>query len=423
MAKMQLHLDPLGGISGDMFVGALLDTFPEHRDVVAENVRKACDVPGLICQADCESDGVLRGTRFRLSLPIDAIGISTVQTYDGSPFKGYGLARGHEHHHWRFLRTSLEESLLSSMVKHHAIAMFERLAEAEARVHGVPADDVTFHEVGAWDSIADLVAAATLIAAVDASRWTVSALPLGGGRVASAHGPLPVPAPASALLLEGFATVDDGIQGERVTPTGAVIVNYLCSGSNPNTRATGIRRLLRSGIGFGARRLSGISNCLRVLVFEEDVHATVSHHRELAVIEFEVDDQSAEDLAAGLDRLRTQADVFDIVQVPVFGKKGRLATSVRVLTAPNALEGTVAACFRETTTIGLRYHLVQGMALARELRTVEIDGRPLRVKLARRPDGVTAKTDIDDTASTTGHAQRIALRRKAERDALNERAS
>jgi uncharacterized protein (DUF111 family) len=207
-----------------------------------------------------------------------------------------------------------------------------------------------------------------------------------------------------------------------ITPTGAVIVSHLCSGSAHNTRAAGIRRLLRSSIGFGARRLNGIGNCLRVLVFEEEVSAMVSHHRELAVIEFEVGDQSAEELAAGLGRLRTQADVFDIVQVPVFGKKGRLATSVRVLTAPHALDETVAACFRETTTIGLRYHFVQGMALARESRTLEIDGQPLRVKLARRPDGVTAKTDVDDTASTSGHAQRIALRRKAERLALNERA-
>ncbi len=151
-------------------------------------------------------------------------------------------------------------------------------------------------------------------------------------------------------------------------------------------------------------------------------------HRELLVIEFEVDDQSAEDLAMGLDRLRADPDVFDVVQMPVFGKKGRMMTHVRALVRAEAQAGAVAACFRETTTIGLRHHLVSGSALPRRSLMVEVAGRPVRVKTVERPGGRTAKAEADDvfqpraagaaTTHATTHAARAAIRREAERLAL-----
>lgn len=394
-----IHLHPLGGAAGDMFVACLLDAFPEHRPAVVE---AAASLAHVGCRLLPHEDGTLTGSRF---------------VVEDAP---HAHDHGHSHAHWRDIRARLQASPLAPAVRAHAIGIFAVLAEAEGRVHGVPADAVAFHEVGAADSIADIVATAVVIEAVGPARWSVASLPLGGGTVQTAHGIMPVPAPATALLLEGFAMHDDGIAGERVTPTGAAILRYLQCGAAPG-RGT----LRRSGYGFGTRRLPGLSNCLRALVFEEEsADATPGHHRELVVISFEVDDQSGEDLATGLDRLRGVPGVHDVLQMAAFGKKGRLATHVQVLAAPNALDATVAACFRETTTIGLRTHVVEGRALTRRFAAVEIDGQETTVKLVERPgeDGavaVTGKAEADHLRPVASHAARMRLRQEAERLAVS----
>ena len=311
----------------------------------------------------------------------------------------------------------LAHSRLHHVTKQHAIGIFRLLAQAEAEVHGVAEDDVSFHEVGAVDSIVDIVAAAEIVALLGPVTWWSSPLPLGSGRIRTQHGLLPVPAPATALLLRGLSTIDDGIGGERVTPTGAAVARYLLPRKRPAPRP---RRLTATGTGFGTRVMPGISNCLRVLVFEPDAETASPvpasfTHRELGVITFEVDDQSAEDLANGLDRLRALPGVHDVIQSVAFGKKGRMATQVQVLSAPATLEDTIAACFAETTTIGLRFQMVQGAALRRVAEHVDVDGLSLRVKLVQRPDGsVTAKTEASDVAGGSDHASRLRLRRQAE---------
>lgn len=397
-----IYLHPLGGAAGDMFVACLLDAFPEHRAAVVE---AAAGLAHVGCRVLPHEDGTLTGSRF---------------VVEDAPH-AHGHGHGHSHAHWRDIRARLEDAPLAPAVRAHAIGIFAVLAEAEGRVHGVPADAVTFHEVGAADSVADIVAAAAVIEAMAPARWSVASLPLGGGTVQTAHGTMPVPAPATALLLEGFAMHDDGIAGERVTPTGAAILRYLQCG----TAAPGRFTLRRSGYGFGTRRLPGVSNCLRALVFEEGgADATPGHHRELAVISFEVDDQSGEDLATGLDRMRAVPGVHDVLQMAAFGKKGRLATHVQVLAAPDALDAVVEACFRETTTIGLRTHLVEGRALPRRFAAVEIDGQEAVVKLVVRPgeDGaavVTGKAEADHLRPVASHAARMRLRQEAERLAVS----
>jgi uncharacterized protein (TIGR00299 family) protein len=394
-----IHLHPLGGVAGDMFVACLLDAFPEHRPAAIEAAQSLASVG---CRLVPHNDGTLAGSRFLVD----------------DPEHGHH----HDHHHtsWRDIRTQLAAAALAPAVRAHAIGIFAVLAEAEGRVHGVPADDVTFHEVGAVDSIADIVAAAALIEAVGPARWTVASLPVGGGTVRTAHGPMPVPAPATALLLEGFAMHDDGIAGERVTPTGAAILRHLGCDAAASIGGT----LRQSGYGFGTRRLPGISNCLRALVFEAE-RAVSPGHRELAVISFEVDDQSGEDLAMGLDRLRARPGVHDVVQMTAFGKKSRLAVHVQVLAAPDALDEVVDACFRETTTIGLRTHLVQGRALARRFATVDVEGHAMTVKLVERPGEasaaqVTGKAEADQLRPISSHAARTRLRQQAERLAMGQ---
>jgi uncharacterized protein (TIGR00299 family) protein len=308
----------------------------------------------------------------------------------------------------------LRASSLEESVKRIAVGIFALLAEAEGAVHGVAPDDVSFHEVGAWDSIADIVGASVIIAALDASRWTVGAVPLGSGRVRTAHGPLPVPAPATARLLQGFATIDDGVAGERVTPTGAAILRYLNPG---RSQAGGPRILGPSGIGFGSRRLPGLSNCVRVLAFETPAQADIDR---IGVIEFEIDDASGEDLARGLDFIRAHAGVQDIIQAPVFGKKGRMMVHVRILASPADLDGVIALCFRETTTIGLRHAILQRSVLPRSTMRVEVEGLDVGVKTVSRGAVTTAKAEADDVAAVAGHAERRRIRGAAERKALEQ---
>ena len=403
---MQIHFDALGGVAGDMFVAALLDAFPDHRDNVMRSVAAASANTPIACELTPHNDGVLQGHRFIVKAPASG-GHTHIHTHE----------RGvdHGHRHWSDIRAQLVGADLDTTICKHAIGIFEHLAAAEAKVHGIAVEQVAFHEVGAWDSIADVVAAAHLVARLDVTRWTVGPLPLGSGRVQTAHGMLPVPAPATALLLEGFATLDDGIVGERVTPTGAAILRYLC---DPRPAAPHARTLGRSGVGFGTKTFPGMSNCLRVLVFDEETPQPASGHRHLGIIEFEVDDQSAEDVAMGLDRLRQHADIFDVVQMPVFGKKGRMMIHVRALARAEAIDAAIDACFRETTTIGLRHHVVSGAALPRQISTVDVGGRSIRVKTVERPGGRTAKAEADDALAHETHAARAGLRREAERLAL-----
>jgi hypothetical protein len=308
-------------------------------------------------------------------------------------------------------------------VAKHALAIFGLLAKAEARAHGIDEARVEFHEVGAIDSIVDIVAAARLIALIGAKRWTSAPLPLGSGRIETAHGVLPVPAPAVAILMQGLQTIDDGIPGERITPTGAAIACYLI---DSNVARNGRpRRLLRSGTGFGARTLPGISNCLRVLAFDEgevEAHASTERpfdRRQLGVITFAVDDQTAEDLAAGLEHIRGLAGVLDVTQGLVVGKKGRMVAQIQILVAPSELDDTIAACFRETTTIGLRYQLTDSAILRRAFRTIEVGGENLQVKIVDRPDGArSGKTETSDVAKHRGHFARERRRREAVAQAM-----
>ena len=435
-ASIEIHLDLVGGIAGDMFVAALLDAFPEHLAPVEAAIAAVALLAAVRCELVAHRDAVLTGRRFVVESAGDSLSPAAVGASTGfaeahphphphghaHPHESSGALRGEDHGHvaWRRIRTGLEAAPLDVDVRAHALAIFARLAQAEAQVHGIAVDDVGFHEVGAWDSIADIVAAAAVIAAVGAARWTVGAVPLGSGRVRTAHGALPVPAPATALLLRGFATIDDGVGGERVTPTGAAILAHLCGDASPSPR--GPRTLRGQGFGFGTRVLPGLSNCVRVLAFERDPDGSQSARDAVAVVEFEVDDQSGEDLAIGLDRLRAQAGVLDVVQVPMFGKKGRVTMHVRALADPALLDDAIRVCFDETTTIGLRHRLVDRVVLKRATRTIDVDGRSLRIKQVERPHGVTAKAEADDVAAQPLHATRVSLRQRAEQMTLDEQA-
>jgi len=383
-----IHLDPLGGIAGDMFIAALLDAFPH---LAKGAIAAAQALAPVSCMLKPHRDHALAGHRFA----VEVIG---------------HVNHDHGHAHWADIRQAILDSALTDPVKTRAVGIFSILADAEGRIHGVQADDVEFHEVGAADSIADIVAAAWLIEEIGPATWSVSSLPLGGGTVETAHGRLPVPAPTTALLLAGFPVHADGIAGERVTPTGAAILRHLTCVAYP----AGLR-MAATGHGFGTLTLPGLSNCLRILVFDKDETAP-DHipHRTLLVVNFEVDDQSAEDLAVGLERLRATAGVHDALIIPAFGKKGRMTTHVQILADPASEDEVIDSCFTQTTTIGLRTQRVSARALPRHLSTAEVNGRTIRLKSVDRPAGFTTKAELDDLAAFETHALRTQIRRAAE---------
>jgi uncharacterized protein (TIGR00299 family) protein len=411
-----------------MFVAACLDACPELWPEVRAAIEALKLGPDAALSLESHNDGVLTGRRFTVaaeSAGADAtLGRHDAQAHDHSATPDHDRhrhARGAgdgPNRAWADIRAFLKTSALDRSVAQHAIGIFALLAKAEAQVHGVDEEAVTFHEIGAVDSLVDIVAAALMIASLSATRWSAGPLPLGGGRVRTAHGLLPVPAPATALLLRGLPTIDDRIEGERVTPTGAAVARYLLDGASRHPDAP--RTIRAVGTGFGARTFPGVSNCLRVILFDEAPISTSSIlHEEVGVIEFEVDDQSPEDLSLGLDNLRALEGVLDVVQSAAFGKRGRVAVQVRILAQPRRLDEAIRACFLETTTIGLRHHLVRRALLARLTEEVEVEGRRLRVKMAMRPNGqATAKAEAADVAAEAGRGARSALKRAGEAAAL-----
>jgi uncharacterized protein (DUF111 family) len=294
------------------------------------------------------------------------------------------------------LRRQLEAASLAQDVREHALALLALLANAEAKVHGTSADDVHFHELADWDSLADVAAAGCIAARLAGAHWTASAPPVGGGRVKTAHGFLPVPAPATSALLDGYPWRDDGIEGERVTPTGAAILRHLV----PPAACGGVRegRLIGVGTGAGTRTLPGLPNIVRALVFERlpanpDVDGDM-----VATLEFDVDDMTGEEMALAADRLRGIAGVIDVSMGSRIGKKGRPVADFRVLARPAAAASVAQACFNETSTLGLRVRDERRHVLRRQ--EVRVGGANVTVKVAQRPGGArTGKAAHDDVAA------------------------
>ncbi len=385
---MHIHLDLLGGLAGDMFIAAMLDLRPD----LTERALSVVEELGL-------SD------RVRVAcIPHKASGFTGRQvsvTFCGS--------NGAEHHHRNFrdIRTMIEASRLATNEKTRSLDIFGHLARAEARVHGVPPDAVHFHEVGALDSIIDIVTAARILEQIGPCRWSASPIPTGSGRVRCQHGIIPVPAPATILLLEGMQLVDDGIPGERVTPTGAALLKHLQPGVTGPSQPM---KLQGSGTGFGHATLPGIPNMVRAIQYT-DTHGARADR--VATIAFEVDDQTPEDLATGLEILRDRADVLDVFVAPVLGKKNRQAQHVTILARSDAEDAVIEAAFEQTTTLGLRVHHTLRRTLERRMHQVG----ETRVKVADRPGGATAKAEADDLADVTSTALSRVRRAHAATDA------
>ena len=409
-AVTAIHLDAVGGIAGDMFVASLCDGLP----CLIPAVNQAIDTvrpAGVETQLEEFTDGILIGKKFVVT-QFSRTAREHEHEHEHHHHSHNGdQGNSHNHRHWHDIRSMIEHFELPPDTRANAIAIFSHLAEAEAAVHGIEVDKVAFHEVGAWDSIVDIVAAASIIAQLSPCQWSIGPLPIGSGMVKSAHGMLPVPAPATVNLLKRFTTFDDGETGERITPTGAAILAFLQPSQGTRTEH---RSLSGSGTGHGNRRLQRRSNVLRCLVFEEAGASSTGDVVE--VLRCEIDDQTGEDLAIALDQLRGHESVLDVCQWPVMGKKGRLATALQLIVINGHGDDVTSAVLDQTTTLGVRRSTVMRNILTRQQHDVESIG----VKVAQRPSGITAKAEAASIAEGRSLAERSQLRRQAEAAALQK---
>ena len=346
---MIAYLDCFSGISGDMLLGALVDAGLAIEDLRADLAK--LPLSDYEVTAERVTKGVIAGTLVK------------VET-------------GHEHAH-RGLADILEiigKADLPAEVSGPARRAFERLAEAEARVHGSSVEEVHFHEVGAVDAIVDIVGAFCGLHRLGIEKVYASPLPLGGGWVDTAHGRLPVPAPATVELLRGVPSYGGPVEAELVTPTGAAIVTTAAEAFGLMPPMT-IRAV---GCGAGKRDLAH-PNLLRLFLGEP---ATRPLEQQLSLIETNIDNMNPELFGHVMETL-LEAGALDVYYTPIVMKKSRPATLVSVLAEPPLVDTLSEILFRETTTLGLRVTEVSRRCLEREWKEIETEWGPVRVKIGR----------------------------------------
>ena len=404
MAKA-LHFDCFSGASGDMILGALLDL-----GVPLDGLRAALGSLA-IDYGDVSAGRVVRSgisaTKFNVSGPAgQGAGGPGGQGARGS---GGHAAHSHNHHHHdgdlqhhhshdsghhhtlTEIGGLIDRSALSKSGKARAKHLFQRLAEAEAAVHDMPVAKVHLHEVGAIDSIVDIVGAVYAFEWLGAAEITSSPMNVGSGTVQCAHGLLPVPAPATVRLLAGAPVYSGAVVSELVTPTGALIVTDYAAAFGPLPAM----RIDKVGYGAGDRDFSGHPNVLRM--FLGDTEAQTGAER-IVTIECEIDDMNPQLFGTLMDRLYS-AGALDVYYAAVMMKKSRPGVLVTVLALPDRREAIATVLFEETTTIGVRYQEMLRERLARETRTLNTPLGAVNFKVASRNGRVVnASPEFDDCA-------------------------
>ncbi len=404
------YLDCFSGISGDMLLGAMVDA-GVPLDILSDAAT------ALKVGARLEARKVMRGGLTATKVDVladeghaaevahsqDAHAGHSHETHvhphdhehdhhheHGHPHE-HDHPHEHEHHHSHEHHRSLSTILgiirsadLADDVKERASGAFRLLGEAEAAIHSIPVEEVHFHEVGAVDTIVDIVCAAAGAGSLKVDRWLASPLNVGSGTVECAHGTLPVPAPATLALLADAPIYSAGPPMERVTPTGATILRML----NVKYASMPAMRVNMTGYGAGGRETQGQPNVIRLLVGEESV-SPGSAVEPIAVIETVIDDSTPQ-LLAYVSELLLAAGAWDVYRVPVQMKKGRTGVQLTVLARPDLLPALRDLLFRETTTIGLHWRTEDKMALEREFATVETPWGAVQIKVARWPSGEVA---------------------------------
>jgi len=346
------YFDAFSGISGDMTVGALIDAGADW--TALEAALRSLNLGASFRSEKTKRKGIA-ASKFSV---------------DGGEQKA--------HRHLPHIEKIIEAGALSERSRKNALAVFRRLGEAEAKSHSVPIEKVHFHEVGAVDSICDIVGACVALDLLGIDDVKGSRINVGSGTVNTEHGVLPVPAPATAEMLRNLPVYSAGPEAELTTPTGAALISTLASGFGGPPSI----RVLSQGFGAGDKDFPTQANVLRVLIGESTnaLEATT-----VSVIEANIDDTTPQVLGYAMERL-FDAGALDVTLTPVFMKKNRPATTISIMASPEAAEQLISILFSETTTLGLRITQAERRVLARKTAEVKTAHGPVRVKYSERGD-------------------------------------
>ncbi len=391
---MPTHLvyDCFSGISGDMHLGAMVDL-----GVPLAHIEEQLARLGL---AD----------EFELSVhPGSKLGIS------GSQATVRLKAKPQHHRHLRDITAIIDAAELAPAVTQRSRDIFQKLAEAEAKVHGISIDEVHFHEVGATDAIVDVVAAAVGLEYLAVEAVYVTGVELGAGTVRCAHGLMPVPAPATAELVAGLPCRYGGVQGEATTPTGAAILKHAVT--HPGAPPPGFRPE-RTAYGLGQKDFE-LPNALRVMLGTAPAPVSDAYEQERNLeIQCNIDDMTPEAYQPLLDEL-FRAGARDVFLTPIIMKKSRPGTRLTVLGAEDAEEALLATVFAHSSTIGVRVHAVDKRMLPRETLTVDTSLGAVSVKRVRLPDGQSRwklEHDVVTALAARSGADYLSVRRQLEQE-------
>lgn len=352
-----LFFDCIAGTSGDMTLGALVDLGVEL-DMIREELKKL-DISGYKLSASKERRMGISGTRVKVELQ------------DDQPARSF-----------KDIKVLIKESRLSEAIKTLSLKIFTVIAEAEARVHGCGVEEVHFHEIGAVDSIVDIVGAAIAIDSLEVDKILSSPIPLGTGFVDTQHGPMPVPAPATLEILRGAETRSTSIEAELTTPTGAAIVKSLSEGYGP------MPSMLITGTGFGVgfKEFKEVPNLLRVITGELAERPQTCTDEKVQILETNIDDMSPQVAGYLMDRLLNDG-ALDVYFTPVQMKKSRPGLLLTVLTKKEKETALLDIIFSETTTIGIRKSEAERVCLDRESIKVKTTYGVISVKISKK-DGL-----------------------------------
>jgi pyridinium-3,5-bisthiocarboxylic acid mononucleotide nickel chelatase len=440
------YLDCFSGISGDMFLGALIDAGVPP--AVFEQAVSALNVGARLEISRVNRSGI---SATKVDVIVKGEKDAPREQQAETPEHGCSQSHSHPHqhaddHHYdrsshqhgrglKEIREIIRAGALSESAKNTAIAMFEKLGAAEAKVHNVPVEQIHFHEVGAVDALVDIVCAAVGAEWLAVDELVCSPLNVGGGTVTCAHGTFPIPAPATVELLKGAPVYSSGLQAELVTPTGAAIVATLVRRFEPFPKMM----IEKTGYGAGTRDFSGHANVLRITVgdaFAEAIagegpfdsrsgvratqasathasatHASTTHlsRETITVIEANLDDMNPQLFGYLMDRL-LEGGALDVFSTPVQMKKNRPGTLLTVLAKPEDTDRLAKIIFAETTTLGVRIREEQRQVLQRRWQSVSTRFGEVRIKIANLNGTVTSYAPEYEDCRRIAAEQRVPLK-------------
>lgn len=377
-----LYLDCAMGAAGDMLAGALLALLPEPDTFIAE--LNALGIPGVaVTRTESVKCGIT-GTRFLVTVNGEDEDDCSSRAHEHGPDHGCG---GHGHSGMDEISALIGGLPVSCRVREDALGVYGLIAEAESRVHGCPVSQIHFHEVGALDAVADIVAVCLLMERLAPERVVVSPVCVGSGQIRCRHGVLPVPAPATALLLRGVPVFGGEVAGEMCTPTGAALLRRFASdfGTMPVMRAGTV------GYGMGGRDY-GAANCVRAFFGESG-----AGEERVAELTCNLDDMTPEAVAFAQELL-LESGALDVCTIPIGMKKSRQGIQLCCMCREADRERMVDIIFKHTTTLGLRVSLEERVVMSRSSRTVQTEYGPVRIKRAERGGTVKQKPEYEDLA-------------------------